>query len=88
MLPPVGRRSATLDAAPNCTASGAGPVVLSDVASTVGGTTPGYSLIGSLRRANKPATTITSERTIAKMGRVMKKAENLIAHLPSPRPSP
>ena len=55
---------------------------------TVGGTTPGYSLIGSLKSASPPATTISSERTMAKIGRVMKKDENFIAHLPSARPSP
>ena len=50
---------------------------------TVGGTTEGYSLIGSLRRARAPATTIAAERTAAKIGRVMKKDENFTSHPPS-----
>ena len=54
---------------------------------TVGGTTPGNSLIGSWKSASSPPTTISSERTIAKIGRVMKKDENFIGHRPSARPS-
>ena len=50
---------------------------------TVGGTTAGYSLTGSLSRARPPATTITTERTAAKIGRVMKKEEN--SHLRTAR---
>ncbi len=53
---------------------------------TVGGTTAGYSLTGSLRSARAPPTTITAERTAAKIGRVMKKDENLIGHRPSRYP--
>ena len=52
---------------------------------TVGGTTAGYSLIGSLNSASAPATTITAERTTAKIGRVMKKDASLTAHRPSSR---
>ena len=39
---------------------------------TVGGATLGYSLTGSLNSAMPPLMRISSERTAAKMGRVMK----------------
>src|SRR6185503_6228234 len=45
---------------------------------TVGGTTCGYSLIGSWKRAMAPATTITSDNTAAKIGRSTKSLENFI----------
>src|SRR4051812_8451900 len=42
---------------------------------TVGGTTSGYSLMGSWRREIAPTRKITIERTPAKIGRLMKKSE-------------
>jgi hypothetical protein len=39
---------------------------------TVGGTTLGYSLIGRRTSASAPPTTMSSERTAAKIGRSMK----------------
>jgi hypothetical protein len=54
---------------------------------TVGGTTAGYSLIGSFNNASAPPMTIPTERTMAKIGRVMKKDEKFTAHHPSSPPS-
>src|ERR1044071_2168589 len=45
----------------------------------VGGTTSGYSLIGSRNIASKPTMKITVESTPAKIGRRMKKWEKFIA---------
>src|SRR5688572_5726253 len=45
---------------------------------TVGGTTCGYSLIGSLNSAMAPAATIISDRTAAKIGRSMKNLETFM----------
>ena len=46
---------------------------------TVGGTTLGYSLIGSTNSDSAPATVISSDRTAAKIGRSMKKRETFTA---------
>src|SRR6202042_1631288 len=46
---------------------------------TVGGTISGYSLIGRLGIASKPATVIKMARTVAKIGRSMKNEEIFIA---------
>ena len=51
---------------------------------TVGGTTLGYSLIGSWNMASPPAMTSTSESTAAKIGRVMKNDENFMTACLSP----
>src|ERR1700742_5309881 len=45
---------------------------------TVGGTISGYSLIGRLGIASKPATVIKIARTVAKIGRSMKNEEIFI----------
>jgi hypothetical protein len=45
--------------------------------STVGGAISGYCVIGSTRAAIPPASTITSERTVAKIGRSIKNRENI-----------
>src|SRR5262245_7331069 len=47
----------------------------------VGGTTSGYCAIGSLITATPPMIRMTIERTVAKMGRSMKKRENIPASL-------
>jgi len=44
----------------------------------VGGTTSGYSLIGSLNIASNPMTKIAMDNTPAKIGRLMKKCEKFI----------
>src|SRR5689334_16251743 len=44
---------------------------------TVGGTTSGYCAIGSFWRATRPMSTMTSERTVAKIGRSTKKRANI-----------
>src|SRR5690554_2086808 len=46
---------------------------------TEGGTTSGYSLIGRIGIAIRPAAKITIESTAAKIGRSMKKWENFTA---------
>ena len=43
---------------------------------TCGGTTSGYSLIGSLKSASRPAMVMNAEMTPAKIGRSMKKFDN------------
>src|SRR6476620_1907142 len=45
---------------------------------TVGGTTSGYSLIGSRKSAIAPTRKMTMERTPAKIGRLMKKSEKFM----------
>ncbi len=49
---------------------------------TVGGTTSGYSLIGSWNSEMAPAIRINSERTAAKIGRVIKNFEKFIEWVP------
>src|SRR5690606_28772575 len=49
---------------------------------TVGGTTSGYSLTGSSRRASSPAMKISAERTPAKIGRSMKCWEKFMFRAP------
>ncbi len=44
----------------------------------VGGTTSGYSLIGSLNIAKRPITKIAMDNTPAKIGRLMKKSEKFM----------
>ncbi len=44
---------------------------------TTGGAISGYCAIGSTRIAVRPASTMKSEMTTAKMGRSMKKRENI-----------
>src|SRR5829696_4905379 len=46
---------------------------------TEGGTTSGYSLIGSANIASPPARKMTIDSTLAKIGRSMKNLEKLIA---------
>src|SRR5262245_40477506 len=46
----------------------------------VGGTTSGYSLMGSRHMAMRPSRKTTEERTPAKIGRRMKKWENFMAN--------
>ena len=45
---------------------------------TCGGTTSGYSLMGSLKSARRPAIVMNAEMTPAKIGRSMKKLEMFI----------
>src|SRR4051794_40424608 len=45
------------------------------VTRTVGGVTSGYCAIGKVHMATKPARVMTTEMTVAKMGRSMKKRE-------------
>src|SRR5580658_9621279 len=45
---------------------------------TVGGTTSGYSLIGSCGNAIRPARKISADRTPAKIGRLMKNCESFM----------
>lgn len=49
---------------------------------TVGGTTSGYSLIGSWNSEIEPAISSTSDSTAAKIGRVMKNFEKFIGRFP------
>ena len=49
---------------------------------TVGGTTSGYSLIGSWNSEIEPAINSTSDSTAAKIGRVMKNFEKFIGVVP------
>src|SRR3982751_2538526 len=51
---------------------------------TEGGATSGYSEIGSPRSAIRPAISISSESTPAKIGRSMKNLDRFIAFLPEP----
>ena len=44
---------------------------------TTGGTTSGYWAIGSPNSATTPTMTITTDNTVAKIGRSMKKLENI-----------
>src|SRR6478736_8727539 len=46
---------------------------------TEGGTTSGYSAIGSTRSAMRPPSSTSTERTPAKIGRSMKKRERFMA---------
>src|ERR1700687_704349 len=46
--------------------------------STVGGAISGYWATGKVNRAMLPASTITMDRTEAKIGRLMKKRENTV----------
>ena len=52
---------------------------------TEGGTTSGYSLIGSPNMAIRPAMKITIDTTAAKIGRSMKKRENRMVTPPAQR---
>src|SRR5260370_40327724 len=52
---------------------------------TVGGTTSGYSLIGSCGNAIRPARKMRAESTPAKIGRLMKNCESFMAFLNAPR---
>ena len=49
---------------------------------TVGGTTSGYSLIGSWNSAMLPAINVSNESTAAKIGRVIKNLEKFIGSIP------
>ncbi|MNC66617.1 hypothetical protein D3C81_582880 [compost metagenome] len=49
---------------------------------TVGGTTSGYSLIGSWNSEMLPAIRISSDSTAAKIGRVIKNLEKFIGPVP------
>src|SRR5271156_5079768 len=51
------------------------------VTSTVGGVTSGYWATGSVKTATPPASTKTTERTMAKTGRSMKNREITADHL-------
>src|SRR2546427_10611192 len=48
---------------------------------TTGGAISGYCAIGRLRIAARPAITMKTERTAAKMGRSMKRRENIVGSL-------
>src|SRR3982751_5753284 len=48
----------------------------SAVTCTVGGVTSGYGATGSVKTATPPASAMTMEMTVAKIGRSMKKREN------------
>ncbi len=50
---------------------------------TVGGTTSGYSLMGSTCIASSPATVMMMDSTVAKIGRSMKNREMFTAWSPS-----
>jgi len=48
------------------------------VTCTVGGVTSGYCATGRLKTATPPARVITTEMTVAKMGRSIKKRANTV----------
>src|SRR5687768_13424767 len=50
------------------------------VTSTVGGATSGYCESGSCERETAPIMTMTSERTVAKIGRSTKKRVNIVVY--------
>ena len=53
--------------------------VYTEVTDTVGGATSGYCAIGIAGIASAPASTITREQTVARMGRRMKVSTNIAA---------
>ena len=55
------------------------------VTSTVGGVISGYWEMGRARTATSPAITITIETTVAKIGRSIKKRENMVDSFPKGR---
>src|SRR5580765_8385509 len=56
----------------------------SAVTLTVGGVTSGYCATGNVHTATPPANVMTTEMTVAKIGRSMKKRENIKA-IPTPK---
>ena len=51
------------------------------VTDTVGGATSGYQAIGMVGMASAPASTMTSEQTLARIGRLMKVSTNMTMRL-------